>query len=97
MQDSDGDDNTSSSSSSSSSSSDGESDRDSSEGGDADEIAEPDGSCLLYQVLARRVLSPEDIQAPRQLAAQQHWSTRLAWPWPADAPVAGYRLLVLYP
>jgi len=49
------------------------------------------------QVLARRVLSPEDIQAPRQLAAQQHWSTRLAWPWPADAPVAGYRLLVLYP
>ncbi len=49
------------------------------------------------QVLARRVLSPEDSQAPRQLAAQQHWSGHLAWPWPADAPVAGYRLLVFYP
>ncbi len=49
------------------------------------------------QVLARRVLSPEDSRAPRQLAAQEHWSGHLAWPWPADAPVASYRLLVFYP
>lgn len=49
------------------------------------------------QVLVRRVFTAPEGQVPAVLAGQQHATGRLAWTWPADLSVKGYRLLAFYP